>query len=176
MAKPDQLRAAYLPSRRVRLASDIATLCAVAILIGLLGTALTWWDRSPLFDLASNSRQVVVKMGTGYLAGPVLILTALPLVFGRPGQLALKRLFRARLILAALLWLTGLSVLIAKVSGLDGYSLEAGTFVTAALLVGGLLATLAMWPTGLQVVIVDRAGNVREEPIGTDRGPGGTSV
>ena len=143
------------------MASDIATLCAVAILVGLLGTALTWWDRSPLFDLASNSRQVV-KMGTGYLAGPVLILAALPLVFGRPGQLALKRLFRARLMLAALLWITGLAVLLAKVSGLEGYTLEAGTFVNGALIVGGLLATLAMWPTGLQVVKVDRGGHVRE--------------
>jgi hypothetical protein len=143
------------------LASDIATLCAVAILVGLLGTALTWWDRSPMFDLAGNSRGVVVKMGTGYLAGPVLILVALPLVFGRSRQVALKRLFRARLLLAALLWITGLSVLIAKVSGLEGYTLEAGTFVTGTLLVVGLLATLAMWPTGLQVVMVDRGGHVR---------------
>ena len=104
-------------------------------------------------------------MGTGYLAGPALILTALPLVFGRPGQVALKRLFRARLMLAALLWIAGLSVLVAKVSGLEGYSLEAGTFVTAALLVGGLLATLGMWPTGLQVVKVDRGGHVRGGPV-----------
>lgn len=36
-------------------------------------------------------------MGTGYFAGPMLILVTLPLVFGRGRQLALKRLYRARL-------------------------------------------------------------------------------
>ena len=132
------------------------------MLVGLLGTVLTWWDRSPLFDLAGNSLGVAVKMGTGYLAGPILILAALPLVFGRSRQVALKRLFRARLLLAAALWIVGLSILIAKVSDLDGFTLEAGTFVTGGLLVVGLLATLAMWPTGLEVVMVDRTGHVRK--------------
>lgn len=156
-------RAAYLPNRRVRLASDVATLCAVGVLIGLLGSALTWWDRSALFDLAQNSREVV-KMGTGYLAGPILILVALPLVFGRARQVALKRWFRARLLLAAALWVLGIGVLVDRVSGLDGYTIGAGTYVTSGLLGLGLLATLAMWPANLPEVAVDRLGHVRETP------------
>ena len=145
----------------MRLASDVATLCAVFVLFGLLGSALTWWERSTLFDLAANSREVV-KMGTGYLAGPVLILIALPLVFGRARQVALTRWFRARLLFAAALWVVGLLVLVERISGLDGYTIEAGTYVTSGLLVLGLVSTLAMWPSGLTEVVVDRQGHVRE--------------
>ncbi|HET7121422.1 MAG TPA: hypothetical protein VFI17_09275 [Solirubrobacterales bacterium] len=155
-----QLRDAYVPSRRVRLASDVAGLCAVGLLIGLLGSGLTWWDRSDLFDLASNSRQTV-KMGLGYLAGPILILVTLPLVLGSARQVALKHYFRARLALAAVLWLAGLAILVAKVTDLDGYTVEAGTYVAAGLLVLGFVATLAMWPWGLRMVRVDRNGMVR---------------
>lgn len=145
----------------MRLASDIAGLCAVALLIGLLGSGLTWWGRSDLFDLASNSREAV-KMDLGYLVGPILIFVTLPLVLGRSRQLALQRYFRARLALAALLWLAGLLILIGKVSGLDGYEIEAGTYVAGGLLVVGFLSTLAMWPVDLPVVQVDRNGMVRE--------------
>lgn len=160
----DNLRDAYRPNRRVRLASDVATLSAAAILVGLLGTALTWWERSALFDLASNSLQVV-KLDTGYLVGPLAILVALPLVFGRARQVALKRRYRERIALAALLWIAGLVVLVAKVSGLDdSYELEAGAYVTAGLLAIGLVSTLLMWPAGLAEVKVDRAGLVREDP------------
>jgi hypothetical protein len=161
--KPGQLRDAYLPNRRVRLASDVASVCAAGLLIGLLGSGLTWWDRSALFDLAGTSREVV-KLGTGYFVGPMLILVVLPLRFGRARQVGLKRLFRARLALATLLWSAGLGVLIHKVSGLDGYTIEAGTYVTGGLIAVGLFATLAMWPAGLRVVMVDRAGLVRETP------------
>jgi len=160
-----QLRDAYRPNRRVRLASDVATVCAVAILFGLLGTALTWWGRSALFDLASNSLEVV-KLNTGFLAGPLAILVMLPLVFGRARQVALKRYYRERVAIAAALWLAGIVVLLVKVSGLDGYDLEAGTYVTGGLLGIGLTATLLMWPAGLAEVKVDRAGLVRE-----DQGP-----
>jgi hypothetical protein len=156
-----QLRDAYLPNRRVRIASDVAGICAALLLLGLLGTAFTWWGRSALFDLASNPREVV-KMDTGFLLGPVLILVTLPLVWGRSRQVALKRLFRTRLALAALFWIAGLAFLLAKVSGLDGYTIEAGTYVAAGLLGLGLLATLAMWPGDLPVVGVDRKGLVRE--------------
>lgn len=172
MATGGQLRDAYRPNRRVRLASDVASLCAVAILVGLLGTALTWWDRSPLFDLASNSREVV-KLDTGYLAGPLAILIALPLVFSRARQVALKRWYKERLALAALLWVAGIVVLVARVSGLDGYSLEAGTYVTGALLAIGLVSTLAMWPAGLEQVKVDRSGLVRDEPAPQPNQAGG---
>ena len=154
------LREAYVPSLRVRLASDVAALCAVGLLIGLLGSGFTWWGRSDLFDLASTPLQTA-KLGTGYLVGPVLILITLPLVLGRARQVALKRLFRARLLLATVLWIAGLAMLIAKVSGLDGYTIEAGTYVAAGLLALGAVATLAMWPFGLRVVMVDRKGTVR---------------
>lgn len=156
-----KLRDAYVPNTRVRIASDVAALCAAALLVGLLGTALTWWETSALFDLAGNSRQVV-KMGTGYLAGPILILVALPLTFGLPGQVARKRWFTERLLLAASLWLVGLAILVARVSDLDGYELKAGTFVTAGLILVGFVATLAMWPTGLRLVKVNALGQVRE--------------
>jgi undecaprenyl pyrophosphate phosphatase UppP len=157
-----QLRDAYVPNRRVRLASDVAGACAVLLLVGLLGTAFTWWGRSALFDLAGNARQAV-KIDAGFLVGPVLILVALPLVIGRGRQVALKRLFRIRLLVAALLWVAGLAILIAKVSGLDSsYDIEAGTYVSAGLMLLGLVATLAMWPGDLAVVRVDRNGLVRE--------------
>lgn len=153
------LREAYVPNRRVRLASDLAGLCAAAILLGLIGTALTWDRHAALFDLASSSRDTV-KLGTGYLAGPVLILLALPLVVGRPLQLALVHRYRLRLTLAALLWVAGIAILAAKLAGLEDEQLQAGAYVTAGLLLVGLLATLAMWPRGLETVQVNRKGRV----------------
>lgn len=152
----------------MRLASDVAGLAAVLLLIGLLGAAFTWWGRSDLFDLASNSRESI-KIDTGFLVGPILILAALPLVVGRSRQLALKRYFRARLVLAALLWAAGLVALIAKVAGLDGYDIEAGTYVSGGLMILGLLATLAMWPGRLPVVKVDRRGVQREPTAAAPR-------
>lgn len=162
------LRRAYRPNRRVRLASDVAALCAVGLLLGVLGSALTWWDRSALFDLAESPLQVV-KLGTGYLFGPIAILIALPLVFGQRRQLALRRWFRARLLLAALLWVAGFAVLADEVLGLgDGYSLTAGAYIAAALLVVGLGATIAMWPTGLPEVELDHAGREHDLPAPGD--------
>jgi hypothetical protein len=160
MNAEDTLRDAYVPNRRVRLGSDVAGLCAVALLLGLLGTAVTWNRHAALFDLASNPLDTV-KLGTGYLAGPVLILLVLPLVIGQRRQLALTRRFRLRLVLAALLWVIGIAVLATKLAGLDGYQLQAGAYVTAGLLVVGLLATLAMWPSGLEIVRVNRKGDLR---------------
>lgn len=151
-----------MPSTRVRLASDVAGICAALLLVGLLGTAFTWWGRSDLFDLASSPLEAV-KIDTGFLVGPILILVTLPLVVGRSRQLALKRYFRTRLAIAALLWLAGLAILIAKVAGLDdSYSLQAGTYVSAGLMTVGLASTLAMWPGHLPVVKIDRNGMVRE--------------
>jgi hypothetical protein len=157
-----QLREAYVPNRRMRLASDVAAVCAALLLIGLLGATITWWGRSALFDLAGNSLETV-KIDPGFLVGPALILITLPLIFGRSRQLALKRYFRARLALAALLWAAGLIALIVKVSGLDSsYTIEAGTYVSAGLLLVGLVSTLAMWPGDLPIVQVNRKGTVRE--------------
>jgi hypothetical protein len=161
-AKPGQLRDAFLPNRRVRLASDVASACALGILAGLLATAFTWDERIPLFELASSPLETI-KLGMGYLIGPLLILVSLPLVLGRSRQVALRRRFRTRLALAALLWVAGLMVLVSKVRGLDdAFAITAGTYVTATFLVVGLVATLAMWPTGLRVVKVDRSGIVRD--------------
>lgn len=161
----NSLRDAYVPNRRVRLASDVAGICAALLLIGLLGTAFTWWGRSDLFDLASTPREAI-KIDTGFLVGPILILIALPLVFGRSRQVALARRFRTRLAVAALLWLIGLALLLGRVAGLDeSYELEAGFYVSAGLMLLGLLATLAMWPHDLKVVQVDRKGMVREPTV-----------
>lgn len=156
-----QLRDAYVPNRRVRLASDVAAICAALLLIGLVGAAFTWWGRSALFDLAGNSREAI-KIDTGFLVGPALILVALPLVLGQARQVALKRLFRLRIAIAALLWVAGLLLLLLKIASLDpSYTIEAGTYVSAGLMLLGLLATLAMWPGDLRVVQVDRNGLVR---------------
>ena len=157
-----QLREAYVPNRRMRFASDVAGACAVLLLVGLAGAAFTWWGRSALFDLASNELETV-KIDTGFLVGPVLILITLPLVIGRARQVALTRLFRTRLLVAALLWVAGLVVLVAKVTGLDSsYSLQAGTYVSGGLMLLGLAATLAMWPGDVAVAQVNRNGLVRE--------------
>lgn len=121
---------------------------------------MTWWDRSALFDLAESSLQTV-KIGTGFLIGPAAILAALPLVLAGPGQVTLTRLYRTRILIAAALWIAGLVILISKVSALDGYTLRAGTFVSGGLLLVGLIATLAMWPSGLEVVSVNRKGLIR---------------
>ncbi|HKH64804.1 MAG TPA: hypothetical protein VKA35_05020 [Solirubrobacterales bacterium] len=113
MEESGQLRDAYVPNRRVRLASDVAGIAAVLLLIGLLGAAFTLWGRSDLFDLAGNSRESI-KIDTGFLIGPILILVALPLVIGRSRQLALKRYFKERLAVASLLWIAGLVTLIGQ--------------------------------------------------------------
>ncbi|HKZ13340.1 MAG TPA: hypothetical protein VJL81_05800 [Solirubrobacterales bacterium] len=154
------LRDAYVASRRVWIASNLASICAAGLLLGLIGSGLTWFDRSALFDLAQNSLGTV-KIGLGFLAGPVAILFALPLVVARPGQTALTRLYRTRLLVATALWVAGLVILISKVVDLDGYTVTAGTYVSAALLVVGMGATLAMWPSGLKVVTINRRGVIR---------------
>ena len=161
----NSLRDAYVPNRRVRLASDVAGICAALVLIGLLGAGVTWWGRSDLFDLASNSLEAI-KIDTGFLVGPILVLIALPLVIGRSRQVALTRYFRARLVLASLLWLIGLGLLLGRIASLDAsYDLEAGFYVSAGLMLTGLIATLAMWPRDLPVVKVDRKGLVREPTV-----------
>lgn len=146
----------------MRLASDVAGLCAALLLVGLLGAAFTWWGRSDLFDLASSPLEAI-KIDTGFLAGPILILIALPLVLGGRRQLALRQYFKTRLVIAALLWLAGLVALLARMASLDStYSPEAGFYVSSGLMLLGFLATLAMWPGDLPVVKVDRNGTVRE--------------
>jgi undecaprenyl pyrophosphate phosphatase UppP len=104
-----------------------------------------------------------VKINGGFLVGPALILITLPLVLGRARQVALARYFRTRLVVAAVLWAAGLVALLVRVAGLDSsYELEAGTYVSAGLLLLGLISTLAMWPGDLPIVQVNRKGTVRE--------------
>lgn len=144
----------------MRLASDVSSACATFLLVGLIGTAFTWWGPSPFFDLASNPLETV-KVDPGFLVGPALILIVLPLVFGRSQQLALRQYFRARLAIAALLWLAGLWALIARLATLDSsYTLETGAYVSAGLLLLGFVSTLAMWPADPPVVEVNRKGLV----------------
>ena len=156
----NSLRDAYVPNRRVRLASDVAGICAALLLIGLLGAGVTCWGRSDLFDLASSPLEAI-KIDTGFLVGPILVLIALPLVIGRSRQVALTRYFR--LVLASLLWLIGLGLLLGRIASLDAsYAVEAGFYVSAGLMLTGLLVTLAMWPHDLALVKVDRKGLVRQ--------------
>lgn len=162
-----ELQDAYVGSRRVWIAGWIASLCAAGLLIGLVGSGLTWFDRSALFDLAQNSLGTV-KIGLGFLAGPVAILLVMPFALPRPGETALTRLYRARILAASALWVGGLVILIAKVADLDGYTVTAGTYVSAGLLVVGLAANLALWPSGLEVVAINRKGLVRG-PAGAGR-------
>jgi hypothetical protein len=164
------LRDAYVAARRVSVASWIASICAAGLLIGLLGSGLTWFDRSALFDLAQNSLGTV-KIGLGFLAGPVAILIVMPFVLARPGETALTRLYRSRILAAAALWIAGLVILVSKVADLDGYTITAGTYVSAALLLVGLAATLTMWPRGLEVVAINRKGLIRG-PAGAGRSAG----
>jgi hypothetical protein len=80
---------------------------------------------------------------------------------------AMTTLFRERgqvdLVLTdPLLWLISLGLPIARIATLDStYTLEAGTYVSAGLMVMGLFSTLAMWPGDLPVVRIDRNGMVR---------------
>jgi hypothetical protein len=70
-------------------------------------------------------------------------LLLLGLVFGLPRQLALARIYRARLAAASLVWTAGLWALAARPATPDSsYSVEAGAYVSAGLLLAGLVATV----------------------------------
>lgn len=54
-----------MPNRRMRLASDLASICAALLLVGLLGTAFTWWGRSAVvvaFLWAAGIVALIVKV------------------------------------------------------------------------------------------------------------------
>lgn len=154
-------REVYLASGRVYLASVLAQVCAGGLIAGVLGSIVTWGERSALFDLA-NSPHGISKPELGYLFGPALILIALPLVRHREPHVAYTGRYRLRLAAAALLWTVGLALLLTHLAGLSSeYTLQAGAYVATALLVGGLLATLTMWPAGLPTGLFDRRGEVQ---------------
>ena len=118
-----------------------------------------------------------MKIDTGFLVGPALILVLPLLVFGRSRQLAFKRYFRARLLTAAFLWAAGVVTLIVKVAALDSsYAIEAGTYVSAGLMSLGLASTVAMWPGDLEVVQVNSEREVRDPTVASgprERSPTG---
>jgi hypothetical protein len=153
-------REVYLVGTRVYLASVLAQVCAAGLLVGVLGAIFTWGDRSTLFDLA-NSPHGISKPELGYLFGPALILIVLPLIRHRQPRVAYTRRYRTRLAAATVLWALGLAVLLIHLAGLDSeYTLQAGAYIAAALMAVGLIATLAMWPAGLQIALFDRRGGV----------------
>lgn len=157
-------REVYLVTIRVHVASIVAQVCAAGLFAGVLGSVLTWDERSAVFDLASSPRGIS-KPELGYLFGPALILIALPLVRHRPPRVAYTGRYRERLGIAALLWAVGLALLLDHLTGLGGeYTLQAGAYVATALIVVGLLATLAMWPAGLRTGHFDRRGEVEPQP------------
>lgn len=153
-------REVYLATTRVYVASIVAQVCAAGLLIGVLGAIFTWGHSSALFDFA-DSPHGVSKPELGYLFGPALILLALPLVRHREPHVAVVERYRLRLGIALALWVAGLVALLTHLAGLnDEYTLQAGAYVAPALLVAGLLATLAMWPAGLATGLFDRRGGV----------------
>ena len=157
-------REVYLATPRIYVASIAAQLCAVGLFVGVLGAIFTWNHHSALFDLA-NSPHGISKPQLGYLFGPALILIALPLVRHRRPRVAYTARYRERLGLAIALWLAGLIRLFTHLAGLDDeYTLQAGAYVAAVLITGGLIATLAMWPSGLQTAQFDRRGGVEIKP------------
>lgn len=160
-AKSPRFREVYLVNSRVRIASAVAQLSAAGLMLGLVGTIVTWWQRSALFNLASSPGHVD-RLGPGYLFGPLLIFIALPLVRGQAPRVSFTRLYRARLATATLLWVAGAAALIEAMTRFGGETIQGGAYICAAFLVVGLVATLAAWPIGLPVVKVDRAGKVQQ--------------
>jgi uncharacterized membrane protein len=153
-------REVYLATSRVYVASILAQLCAAGLMVGVIGAIFTWGEPSSLFDLA-DSPHGISKPELGYLFGPALILIALPLVRHRKPHVAYSSRYRLRLGLAIALWLAGLVALLTHLAGLsDEYTLQAGAYVATVLLVGGLLATVAMWPVGLATGLFDRRGGI----------------
>lgn len=162
-APPVAIREAYVVEGRARAGRILATVCAVAAMLGLIGLGITA-DQESVFDLARRGGGLFVEVyrpGIGFLAGPILILVALPLVRGAAPRVAYKQGYLARVVIAALLWAAGLAVLL--VSVLDwaekgGYRIEVGTYIATTILAVGLVATLAMLPSGLRVVNVTKGG------------------
>jgi hypothetical protein len=153
-------REVYLASTRVYVACIVAQACAAGLFAGVLGSIFTWGHHSAVFDLA-NSPHGISKPELGYLFGPALILIVLPLVRHRKPHVAYSSHYRARIGAAIALWVIGLVLLLRHLAGLDGeYTLQAGAYVATALISIGIVATLAMWPAGLDTGLFDRRGGV----------------
>lgn len=171
---PTEYREAFLVNARVRTAKLVGSVTAVALTLGLIGGLATLHHKS-IFDLASSFSKVY-KPGFGYIFGPLLIFAAWPKL--RKSQAigyAYAKHYRARIVVATLLWVAGLVALIAGVSGLSAaYTVKTGTYVAATLLSIGLIATLAMWPRGLTKIHVTGDTVVPEQlPEGPTAPPAG---
>lgn len=102
-----------------------------------------------------------------FFLGPILAAVTLPGAKPRFFTFAYRRTYGARLAVATSVWVAGLAIVLAKLSSLGGsYATETGAYIALGLLCVGLLATLAMWPGGLEVVRVDEAGRVQGEVPG----------
>lgn len=164
---PQKVRDAYLANSRLRVGGIVARITAVFLTLGFLGSLGTWGKEHSIFEMASN-RIETARPGIGYVAGPLLILIILPLVrrrvlaqTGEDHWFAHKRMYRARVVIAALLFFAGLVVLAVNLGQLESdYVVRTGTYVAASLLSVGLAATLAMWPAGLPVVRLDEGGRI----------------
>lgn len=162
-APAGKIRDAYLANTRVRVGGIAARISALLLLAGFVGSLATWGKENSIFEVASTAIKTY-RPGPAYVVAPLLILLVLPGVRkSRPG-FAYRRLYRGRVVVAALLFVAGLVVLVVNLGQLDpGYQIEAGAYVATALLVLGLVGTLAMWPAGLKTVRLDKAGRVEGE-------------
>ena len=166
-ATPAKLRDAYVSTSRMRVGGIVARVCAVGLMLGLLGGIGSLQDTS-VFDMARNEGPFLTELKKppfGFFIGPALILILLPIARGRRPRVFFKRSYLPRIVIANLLWIAGLIALIVEVSSLDSrFTIEAGTYIGTALISVGLLATLAMWPAGLEVVQVDKKGRRATPP------------
>lgn len=175
---PPKGREAYVQDTRLSVAGVVARVCAAGLIIGLIGGVATHNSPSALFDMAKHEGGFLTELKKpplGFFIGPVLILILLPVAKGKDPATLRKRGYLARIVAASVLWLGGLVALIAQVSSLDPrFTIEAGTYVGGTLITMGLLSTLAMWPTGLKTVEVDKKGNVvgaGSAPVSTPKKP-----
>lgn len=175
---PHEGREAYIQNTRLSVAGVVARVCAAGLVMGLIGGLATHNSPSALFDMAKHEGGFVTELKKpplGFFIGPALILILLPVAKGKAPATLRKRGYLARIVAASVLWLGGLVALIAQVASLDPrFTIEAGTYVGGTLITMGLLSTLAMWPTGLEAVEVDKKGNVvgaGPAPVSTPKEP-----
>lgn len=183
-------REVYLFNDRVTTAKVIALLCAVGLLVVAIGGAATYKHVSAPFILAKQEGGLathVLTPGTeevlfgppgGHLVfntddpwypglllffvAPLLIAVALPGAARGFFAFASKRTYGPRLALAAAVWVVGIAIVLTKLSSLGrGYATEMGAYISLGLLFVGLLATVAMWPVGLQAARVDESGKLK---------------
>lgn len=178
-AKAPALRDAYPITSTMRLGSVVAMLCAALLILGLIGSqiAIGSDNEDSAFYLATKSSGFEVEVvgpGWGYVIGPLLILGALiPLVRSR--DYLYKDEYRAQLVRAIVLWVLGLLVAVGYLIYLvaEDYEIKTGTPIAFILLIGGLLATIEVWPFHGRLVKVDQDGRPVQQ---TDRpgsaGPG----